>query len=169
MPNNATKRIKSALKSPKQKSYIPFALITFALVVFITGAFILFYKNINKVLYTDAQIGNQTFKLEVADTDAKRVKGLSERNGLDTNAGMLFDFKQDGDWRIWMIQMRFPIDIIWLDSDKSVIHIKENARPADFPERYAAPQFSRYVIELNSGQVEEAGLKIGDTVTFDYP
>jgi len=128
-----------------------------------------FYKNINRVEHIDANINDTTVKLELADTEAQRDKGLSERDELPDGWGMLFDFKQDGDWRMWTVQMRFPIDIVWLDSNKKVVHVKNNARPADYPERYHAPEPSRYVIELNAGHAAELGIKNGDFIVFNYP
>ena len=166
MLNNEIKKIELG---PKQKGWLWPAIIAFILIIGISVAIFMFFKSINKIDYIDAYIGAKQYKLELADTEAKRVKGLSERNDLADNQGMLFDFKQDGDWRMWMVQMRFAIDIIWLDADKKVIFIKQNAKPADFPERYSAKQNSRYVIELNSGSVEALGLKLGDKIDFSTP
>jgi uncharacterized membrane protein (UPF0127 family) len=166
MPSNETKKIESG---PKQKGWLWPAVIAFILIIAISGAIFMFFKSINQINYIDAYIGSEQYKLELADTEAKRVKGLSERNSLGDLHGMLFDFKQDGDWRMWMVQMRFAIDIIWLDADKKVIFIKTNAKPADFPERYSAKQNSRYVIELNNGSVEQLGLKVGDKIDFSIP
>jgi uncharacterized protein len=142
------------------------AIISLVLLAAIIAGFYLFFSSVNQVTYKTAQIGIETFKLELADTDAKRVKGLSERDSLPAGQGMLFDFKQDGNWQIWMVQMRFPLDIVWLDASKRIIHIKQNAKPADFPEKYKAPQPSRYVIEVNSGEFERLGLTLGDYVSF---
>ena len=142
------------------------ALISLVLLAAIAAVFYLFFSSVNQVIYKTAQIGNESFKLELADTDAKRVKGLSERDSIGQNEGMLFDFKQDGNWKIWMVQMRFPIDIAWLDADKQIIHIKPNAKPADYPETYKAPSLSRYVIEINSGEFERLGVTVGDYISF---
>ena len=105
-----------------------------------------------------------TYNLEVADTSAKREKGLSERDGLADKTGMLFDFKREGDWSMWMLQMRFPIDIAWLDKSGKVIFIKPNAQPGDYPEVYHAEQPSWYAVELPAGTFEKLGVKVGDSI-----
>jgi uncharacterized membrane protein (UPF0127 family) len=127
---------------------------------------IIFYKQVTKVDYVQAKIGSEIFKLEVAKTQAAREQGLSERDGISINEGMLFDFGQNGRWRMWMVQMRFPIDIAWLDESKKIIYIKSNATPAEFPETYDAKQDSRYVIEVNSGTLNRLNVNIGDSISF---
>jgi uncharacterized protein len=121
-------------------------------------------KKVDFVGYKDVKIGSQTFKLEVADTEAARIKGLSQRDSLPVNHGMFFDFKTSGDWRIWMVDMHFNIDIVWLDESGKVIHTKENATPAEYPEIYHASVPNRYVIELPAGSLQKLGVKEGDAI-----
>jgi uncharacterized protein len=151
---------------PKQKSFWPFLIVTFIIVGIIVAGGLFLFRESTDTIYIKAKIGQQNYNLELANTDALRQKGLSERDSLPENGGMLFDFGQDGDWKMWMIQMRFPIDIIWLNKDKGVVHIKNDASPADYPEIYRSPELSRYVVELPSGDVESTGLKVGDTISF---
>lgn len=164
MQNKETKKIGLAPK--RQKGYLAYIIITILLVALIVGLATLFFRDYSKVEYADAKIGGKSFRLEVASTETARQKGLSERDGLPEGQGMLFKFEQNGDWRIWMVQMRFSIDVIWLDENKKIVHIKQNATPAEYPEVYKADEPSRYIIELRSGVSGTLGLKQGDEVTF---
>ena len=98
----------------------------------------------------DAAGGREaTLTVEVADTPSARVRGLSGRAALPANRGLLFDFKRDGRHGIWMKDMRFAIDIIWLDHDARVVDVKRGARPETFPEVYRPKRAARYVLELS--------------------
>jgi uncharacterized protein len=163
MPNKETKKIESARK---QKGYLWYGLVSLLLVVMISTVIGFVVYQSNKVTFVTAQIGTEQFTLEVADTHAARSKGLSERDGLGENQGMLFNFMEDGRWRMWMVQMRFPIDIAWLGSDKKVVYIKHNATPAEYPETYDAKQDARYVIEVPTGTFERLDVNEGDSISF---
>lgn len=75
------------------------------------------------------------------------------------------DFKTDDTWGIWMKDMRIPIDIVWLDKDKKVVYIIQNAQP-ETPVKtvYRPPQPARYVLELPAGSVKQVAIKTGITV-----
>ena len=163
MQNKETKKIASG---PKQKSFVYSALIVVVLVAFLGLASYLFIHRLNTVTYVNATIGSEQFSLELADTDAAREEGLSERDSIGKNNGMLFVFDTAGDWRMWMVQMRFPIDIVWLNSDKEIVYIKHSATPAEYPEIYKAPQPSAYVIEVNAGTLNRLGVQEGDSISF---
>src|SRR3989344_8800209 len=57
------------------------------------------------------KMGGVTLNIEVADTDPERVQGLSGRDGLEDNEGLLFVFGREDYYGIWMKDMNFPIDI----------------------------------------------------------
>ena len=63
---------------------------------------------------TQVKLGSGVFSLTVADTEASRIQGLSGTPSLSPNGGMLFDFEADGAHGIWMKDMKYPIDIVWL-------------------------------------------------------
>jgi uncharacterized membrane protein (UPF0127 family) len=122
---------------------------------------------VKHVDYKDVKIGSETFKLEVANTEDARIKGLSQRDSLDKNKGMLFDFKSAGDWRIWMIDMHFDIDIAWLDQGGKIVYIKEDATPASYPEIYHASVPNWYVIELPANTLSRVGVHQGDSIKLN--
>lgn len=108
--------------------------------------------------------GNQSYTVELADTESEREQGLSERDSMPQNHGMLFDFKQDGIWKMWMLKMRFNLDIAWLDANGKVVYMRENLTPDTFPNVFIPDVNARYVLEVNAGSLKAAGVKLGDTV-----
>lgn len=163
MRNKETKKTELAPKSV-QKSAWPYILISAFIAVSLVVGFFVIKNQANKVTYKTVKIGDTSYSLEVVNTSATREKGLSERDNLPDKTGMLFDFNADGDWQIWMLQMRFPIDIAWLNKDGKIIFIKANAQPGDYPEVYRAEQPSWYAVELPAGTFEKLGVKVGDTI-----
>lgn len=116
---------------------------------------------------TRVQLGSGVYELKLADTEQERVLGLSGVEGLSINGGMLFVFDSDNTWGIWMKDMKIPLDIIWLDSAKKVVYIRENVSPDKGTSVTYAPKTpSRYVIELRAGSVKKAGIKVGQTAQF---
>lgn len=130
------------------------------------------------VLFTQKQ-GNETsviadnclqtsqgcYVLEHANTNQKRIKGLSDRDSLATQTGMLFTFDAPTDQCIWMKDMRFDLDIIWLDNNKNVTKVMENVSPATYPTSFCSPD-TKYVIELNAGDAQKTQITTGKQLSF---
>lgn len=108
----------------------------------------------------------ETIRVEVADTPAEREKGLSGRQGLGKNEGLLFVFEEEGYYGFWMKDMLFPIDILWIGSDGSIVYIVESATPESYPLAYVPPRASRYVLELPADWVRTHSLSTGERVSF---
>jgi len=91
-------------------------------------------------------------RYEVADTFWKRAKGLMFRK---STRPMLFVFDNDDYHSIWMLFMRFPIDIVFLDSKMNVINEVKNAKPIGFSPKtwriYRPKKKCRYIIERMAG------------------
>ena len=99
--------------------------------------------------------------LEVADTNALRKQGLSGRDGLMPNEGMLFIFPSKGTYGFWMKDMRFPIDIVWLDDAYRVVDVRERVEPDSYPMVFRPDVSTRYTVELSSGFFAKHGLAKG--------
>jgi uncharacterized membrane protein (UPF0127 family) len=113
-------------------------------------------------------IGAGAYQVQVAATDETRQKGLSGRESLGPNDGLLFVFPENDTWKIWMKDMNFPIDIIWLDESRKVIYIVKDATPESGTDKIFEPRDeARYVLELAAGSVENAGIRIGQSAVFD--
>ena len=118
-------------------------------------------------------VGEATFAAEIANTAELRTKGLSERDGLDSQTGMLFIFDNGRASAFWMKGMRFPLDFVWIGHDCTVVAVTENV-PNVAPETpvSALPLYKSFVeaeynLEINAGEVEKLGIGIGDPVTFE--
>lgn len=99
-----------------------------------------------------------------ADNQAERAKGLSGRQKLKNDQAMLFVFNNSDFHGIWMKDMKFNIDIVWLDDNKKIVDIKRNISPSSFPETFYPKVKSQYVIELNAGITSNRNLTIGDSI-----
>lgn len=102
---------------------------------------------------------------ETAVTPAELQRGLSGRDNLLHNHGMLFDFRQVAEHCMWMPDMAFAIDIVWLDTDQRIVTIKPDIAPETYPESFCG-ESARYVLEVNSGVVAERGWRIGEQLLW---
>jgi uncharacterized membrane protein (UPF0127 family) len=81
---------------------------------------------------------------------------------------MIFVHSTDDKWAVTMKDMNFPVDIVWLDSDKKVVYIVKNAPPESYPyEQFVPKKKARYVIELPAGTVGGKSIDINGSATFD--
>lgn len=151
------------------------ALLLIIVVVFAVGVLVggyFYFQNLkeekNISSFVEEQISNKDYKFLLADTPEKRVQGLSSRDGLPGATVMLFDFEKEDGCVIWMKDMKFSIDIIWLDNNFKVIDFKESASPDTYPTVFSPISSCRYVIEANDGLINENALKIGDKVSVDF-
>jgi uncharacterized protein len=103
---------------------------------------------------------------EVADTGALREQGLSGRASLPEGRGMLFVFDQDGSWGIWMKDMLFSIDIVWLDKEGRVAWMETNVSPETYPTAFYSESPARYVLELPAGAAAKYGIAIGTKIVL---
>jgi uncharacterized membrane protein (UPF0127 family) len=106
-------------------------------------------------------VGTYRFRVEVADTDEKRVLGLGGRDTLAGESGMLFAFSRPDFHGIWMKGMRFSIDILWLDERFKVVDIKEHVAPETYPQAFHPKVPAYYVLEISAGAVAKNGIVVG--------
>lgn len=118
------------------------------------------------VKFKTIYINSHKFIVEIADTDEKRVKGLSDRDTLAQNAGMLFVFPTPGFYRFWMKDMKFPLDFVWINDDR-IVDLTENVpattSSSDLKTFTAKYPFDK-VLEVNAGTVKLFNIAIGDTI-----
>ena len=116
--------------------------------------------------------GGATYAVELAVLPEERQQGLSGREHLDSDSGMLFIFEEEQQLYFWMKEMHFPLDIIWIDAQCRLLEVAADvptpppdARNEDIP-RVQSPGPARYVLEVHAGQADQHGLRPGDTVQF---
>ncbi|OGE31887.1 hypothetical protein A2631_02055 [Candidatus Daviesbacteria bacterium RIFCSPHIGHO2_01_FULL_44_29] len=118
---------------------------------------------------TQVKIASTTITVDVADTKAKRAKGLGGRTSLDPNSGMLFIFDSPAKQRFWMKGLQFPLDIIFISNNR-IVDIMPNIQPpmegqidSELP-IYTPKTESDMVLEVNGGFVSSHNIHIGDTI-----
>lgn len=109
------------------------------------------------------------FSVETVSTPEQRSLGLMHRKSMDADKGMLFIFQQAQPYTFWMKNTLIPLDIIWLDHARRVVHIEKNVPPCeqDPCADYHPPASALYVLEINAGLTEKKNIRLGDTAQFD--
>ncbi len=132
------------------------------LLVILSGSFSDFHPERDSV-----EINDGLLKATVAATLEERVKGLSGRADLEKDEALLMVFEESGFHSIWMKEMNFSIDIIWLDKEKRVVDFKKNVDPETYPETFSPSFPARYVLETEAGFVEKNDISVGYHFEFD--
>lgn len=109
------------------------------------------------------RIGESVIRVELATSSAARALGLGGREGLAPDTGMLFVFPRDGMPAFWMKDMRFSIDMLWLDAAGKIVTIREGISPATYPASFAPTGLSRYVLELPAGYAAAHSFSVGQS------
>ncbi len=105
------------------------------------------------------------FNCEIADTPVKRARGLMFRESLDENRGMLFIFPDEKNHSFWMKNTLISLDIIFINQDKQIVGIVENAEPEN-SQQLKVDRPSKYVLEIKSGLVEKYEIETGQKFKF---
>lgn len=145
------------------KNKFVFLILITALIV--TGILLFHWKKSN---FTNESriisMKGRRFLVESAVTSDEKSRGLGMRDNLCRDCGMMFEFAESGTHAFWMKDMRFPIDIIWMQNGK-VVHIEKSV-PADSKVILKPLAESDNVLEVNAGSADEIGLKVGDRIEF---
>ena len=106
---------------------------------------------------------DKCIRLEIVSTPEAMQRGLMFRESLPAGQGMLFEFPENRHPVIWMKNMRFPIDILWLDPAGKIVWVQENAPPCGQEpcETYSAREPAYYVLEVPAGYAKENHLETG--------
>lgn len=113
-----------------------------------------------------AQIKDQTFELEVAETPQQQALGLMFRSELPANRGMLFPFANPRRASFWMKDVPVGLDMVFIRSGQVVAVITAPPCLEDPCETYgpADNQIVDQVLELRAGRAAEIGLQPGDSI-----
>ena len=119
------------------------------------------YKGTNDSLITKLDI-------EIAKSEYDIQTGLMYRNSMKENQGMLFVFKEVTQRSFYMKNTRIPLDLIFLDHNKTIVSFQENAKPLD-ETSLPSNAMAQFVLEINAGLSEKWGLDVGDKMDyFEY-
>lgn len=103
------------------------------------------------------------FQVEIADTPAARSRGLMYREALAADAGMLFDFKRDGQVAFWMKNTLIPLDMLFIERGGRIAGIAENTVPLS-EALVPSGAVVRFVLEVPGGTSAALGIGVGDRV-----
>lgn len=109
------------------------------------------------------------FVTQIARSSKERQDGLMNRDSLAADQAMIFVFENPGIYRIWMKNMQFRLDVLWLHSDGTILDCLENLPPClnSFCPTYQPKREAAYVLELPAGTVKRLDMKPGDR--FNLP
>ncbi len=108
-------------------------------------------------------------RIELATDDDTRERGLMFRDRVPAGTGMLFMFTQAGEYPFWMKNTLVPLDMIWLDDQRKVVHVASNVPPckADPCPSYPPNATAKYVLELGAGEAARHRVVNGATLAFE--
>jgi uncharacterized membrane protein (UPF0127 family) len=119
---------------------------------------------------TTISMPNGNIIAQIADTVDKETQGLSGRTDLPQGMGMLFVFDAPSPQYMWMKDMNIPLDMVWLDENKKVVHVAAGVTPETYlqnpPGIFYSPIPALYVIEIPSGDANRLGIIVGKTLSF---
>jgi uncharacterized membrane protein (UPF0127 family) len=115
---------------------------------------------------TPMQIGSTTVQASVAKTWPERIKGLSDTPYLPEDVVKFFVFDSLGFHSIWMKDMNYSIDIIWLDGEGKIVYLVEEAAPESFPAMFVPDKEAKYVVETVSGFIQKNQITVDSSVTL---
>ncbi len=138
----------------KAKPFLLLILILLGLIF----SFWLFYKQDILV------INNIKIKVELADTQEKQIQGLSGRKILNENSGMFFIYDKSAVCSVWMKDMHFPIDVIWIDQNWQIVDITKNIQPSSFPAKFESPPSCQYFLETNADFADKTNIQKDDKI-----
>ena len=111
-------------------------------------------------------------QVQIADTEPRHIRGLMFQDQLPYDQGMIFVFEQPGLYSLWMLNMQFPLDMIWFDQDGKVVHIEKNTPPCKTAIEITTCQSivpddeAVYVLEVTSGFVDQNNITKDSILTI---
>jgi uncharacterized membrane protein (UPF0127 family) len=149
-------------------------LITAVSILFLAGAFLILMlrleaePDVAAVLPTGIlEVNGRSIMVELALTAGSQSRGLSYRDGLDPDRGMLFVYDSPRIQRFWMHEMRFPLDMVFINGDEVVDVAANVPHPqGGLPKIVTSSVRADKVLEINAGKAEEWGVRKGTVVNM---
>ncbi|CAN5407468.1 hypothetical protein BH10PAT4_BH10PAT4_5070 [soil metagenome] len=117
---------------------------------------------------TPLYLGSGVFDATIAYTQPARERGYGGVSVIPKNGALILAFATSDTWQITMKDMNVPLDIIWLSSEKKVVHIEKNVSPDGGAATILTPDKpARYVVEVPAGTVKAKVIAIGRSALFD--
>jgi len=110
------------------------------------------------------EIGKASLQVEIAHTPQEMRKGLSGRDNLPEDKGMLFIYDRPQKVSFWMKDTRFPLSIGFFDEDRILFQIEDMSLVSNKIDQwpvYSSRKPVLYALEVNRGWFEQNGIKPG--------
>jgi uncharacterized membrane protein (UPF0127 family) len=163
-PKKLPEETESAPKLSKAKKTLLFSLfaLVFLLVLYSSIRILFVYVTADKLSAPDGVI-----QIEIADSPEERRLGLSGRSGNDNYSGMLFVFDDINKQNcFWMKDMKFSIDMVWMNAYGEVVTVSENIPPETYPETFCPDSDAKYGLEINSGNADKLQIVVGSKLRW---
>jgi uncharacterized membrane protein (UPF0127 family) len=164
-------RKKSTPHLSKNQKFIWIAIVALILFTIFTAPFFRNEVNKNVVAHTSTLRDDLKLSLprgeiyvQLANTPNTQELGLSYRDSIGDDEGMLFVFDKPDNYAFWMKDMKFPIDMVWFSEAGQVVHYEENVAPDSYPKVFVNKPKAKYVLEVNAGNAAKYGLYLGAKV-----
>ncbi|MCI0654213.1 MAG: DUF192 domain-containing protein [Methylococcaceae bacterium] len=113
----------------------------------------------------EIRISDHPVTVEVALSAEEKACGLSFRDALAEDHGMLFVFATDRIMTFWMKDTRIPLSIAFLTASGTILNIFE-MKPMDTESRYRSLAPARFALEMPGKWFAEHRVKPGDRVAI---
>lgn len=106
--------------------------------------------------------------VEVADNRVERAIGLMYRTELAAGRGMLLQYQDEKILRVWMKDMQFPLDVIFLSATGEIVSVLKNLPPCrqESCDIFSSEAVAKYMLEVNAGFIEKNAVKVGENLLF---
>ena len=117
-------------------------------------------------------IDDVALEVQIADSEPRRVRGLMFQEQLPYDEGMIFVFAEPGLYSLWMLNMQFPLDMIWFDQDGNIVHIEKNIPPCKTVVEITTCQSivpdndASYVLEVTAGFIDQNNITVDSKLTI---
>lgn len=123
-------------------------------------------QNLSPKAVSTITIKDTKYQVDIADDDRERSQGLSGREKLESDQGMLFTYSTPDRYSFWMKGMHFPLDFVWISGDK-IVELTENVQ-IPLTDTYTPITQPKVpvdkILEINAGDIKKYGFVVGDTV-----
>ena len=110
------------------------------------------------------ELGGTRYRVEIADNDEERARGLMFREQLTAGHGMLFIHESEEPQAYWMKNTKIPLDILYFDTARKLVSQQRDVPPCSLGDGcppYPSDAAARYVLELNAGEAARLNLRDG--------
>jgi uncharacterized membrane protein (UPF0127 family) len=107
--------------------------------------------------------GQAHFRVDVADDNEERARGLMFVEQMSMLSGMLFVYEQPQRASFWMKNTLIPLDMLFVDPTGVILKIHANAIPQDLTAIDGGTGV-QFVLEINGGLAARLGIAEGDSL-----